>query len=156
MKVFDLQRFLKEKKYTQKELAGLLSCTQPYLSAVLAGKKRFSEDRLKLIQSYFGNIDSYITEVEDTPNNPSPSLNKYNQGEEVIINRNILDLLQAQSEAILSQQRTMEKMIDDKMIQSETMLSQQRTIENMVAKKTNVQEDENVGCAGVSGSDLGK
>ena len=61
-----------------------------------------------------------------------------------------------QSEAILSQQRTMEKMVDDKMIQSETMLSQQRTIENMVAKKTDVRMMGNAGCANASGSDVGK
>lgn len=156
MKLFDLQRFMKEKGYTQKEMAGLLSCTQPYLSAILSGKKRFSEEKLKLIASYFGNIEGYITETEDIPKTPSSPPIQYNPQEEVIISQKILNLLQMQSEAILSQQRTMEKMVDDKMIQSETMLSQQRTIENMVAKKTDVQMMGNAGCANASGSDVGK
>lgn len=156
MKIFDLQRFMKEKGYTQKEVAGLLSCTQPYLSAILSGKKRFSEEKLKLIASYFGNIDSYITEKEDIPKAPASPSMQYTPQEEVLISQKVLDLLQTQSEAILSQQRTMEKMVDDKMIQSEIMLSQQKAIENMAAKKTNVQEEENAGCAGASGSDLAK
>ena len=154
MKIFDLQRFMKDKRCTQKEMAGLLSCKQPYISAVLSGKKRFSEQKLNLIASYFGNIDSYITEIEEVEKESAPVLAQYNPEEEVIISHDLLDLLKSQAEAILSQQRTMEKMVDDKMSLSETILSQQQVIEKIVNKKTIAQEDENVGCAAASGSDL--
>lgn len=154
MKVFDLQRFLKEKKYTQKELAGLLSCTQPYLSAILSGKKQFSEEKLKLIISYFGDINDYMIEIENSPTPLNSPPVKYNQKEEVIINREILDLLKSQTDAILSQQRTIEKMVDDKASQSDTILSQQRIIEKMLDKKTAVLKEENAGCADVRESNL--
>lgn len=154
MKVFDLQRFLNDKKYTQKELAGLLSCSQPYLSAILSGKKQFSEDKLKLIKSYFGDISNYITEIENSSTIVTPPTTKNNQEEEVIINREIWNLLRSQTDAIVSQQRTIEKMVDEKTMQSETILSQQRFIEKVSEKKTNVQKVDNVGCADVSGTDL--
>lgn len=154
MKVFDLQRFLKEKKYTQKELAGLLSCTQPYLSAILSGKKQFSEEKLKLIISYFGDINDYITEIENNPTPLKSSSAKYNQTEEVIINREILNLLKSQTDAILSQQRTIEKMVDEKASQSDTILSQQRIIEKVLDKKRVALKEENAGCADVRESNL--
>lgn len=153
MKAFDLQRFLNDKKYTQKELAGLLSCSQPYLSAILWGRKQFSEEKLKLIKSYFGDISNYITEIEDSSSQVALPTTKNNQ-EEVIINREILDLLKSQSNAIVSQQRTIEKMVDEKTMQSETILSQQRIMEKVFEKKIVVQEEENAGCADVSASSL--
>lgn len=135
MKTFDLQRFLKEKEYTQKELAELLSCAQPYISAILSGKKRFSEEKINLLKKKFGNIESYIIEVDEMPNFSKSNSSKYNQKEEVIISRDILDLLKMQSETILSQQRTIEKMTD---------------------KKMTVRKGGNAECADVSGSDLEK
>lgn len=154
MKVFDLQRFLNDQKYTQKELAGLLSCSQPYLSAILSGKKQFSDEKLKLIKSYFGDISNYITEIENSLPPVVPPTTKDNQDNEVIINREIWNLLKSQSDAIVSQQRTIEKIVDDKTMQSETILSQQRIIEKVIEKKTVVQKEENAGCADVSASSL--
>ena len=158
MKVFDLQSFLNDKKYTQKELAGLLSCSQAHISAVLSKKKHFTMEKLKLLESYFGDISNYITEIESPSKStiPPSSPQKYNQEKEVIINRDILDVLKTQSEAILSQQKTIEKIVDETIIQSETILSQQRIIEKIIDKKINVQKEENAECAAASGSDLEK
>lgn len=66
MEVFDLKRFRKEKKLTQKQLAEILNCEQPFISKVEKEERLFPESMLSTIKDIYGDITEYITIKEDT------------------------------------------------------------------------------------------
>jgi len=59
---FDLKRFRKEKNLTQVDVADMFSCKQNFISNIEAGLKPIPPDKLKILQSKFGDITDYITE----------------------------------------------------------------------------------------------
>ncbi len=69
MEHFDLQRFRTDKKITQSELAELLDCKQPFISAVEKGERQLSEDKLLILSQRYGNITDYITTIPDVVQN---------------------------------------------------------------------------------------
>ncbi|WP_287768530.1 helix-turn-helix transcriptional regulator [Bacteroides sp.] len=142
MKQFDLQRFLNDYSYTQKELAGLLSCSQPYLSAILSGKKFFSKEKLDLLKSYIdSDITSYITDnnLNEIPDKKKP----LPQSAKVItVQAEAWDVIKKQADALKAQ--------------AESNASKDNQIEELISllKKGNVHQEDNAGCADASGSDL--
>ena len=64
MERFDLQRFRKDKKLTQKELTDILGCTQPFISSIEKGNRQLPQDMLLILQSKYGNITEYLSEVD--------------------------------------------------------------------------------------------
>ena len=144
MKQFDLQRFLNDYSYTQKELAGLLSCSQPYLSAILSGKKFFSKAKLDLLNSYTNaDITSYITETNS--NEISNKKDSLPQNSKIVtVQADAWDIIKKQADALKAQ--------------AESNASKDNQIEELISliKKGNAHQENNVTCADASGSDLEK
>jgi len=58
--MFDIEKFIKEKKITQKELANTLGVSQPFISQIKDGKRELPPDKKKLLKKKFGDISAYI------------------------------------------------------------------------------------------------
>ena len=65
MEVFDLKRFRKDKKLTQKQIAELLNCEQPFISKVEKEERLFPETMQAVLRDIYGDITEYITIKED-------------------------------------------------------------------------------------------
>ena len=63
MQRFDLKRFRIDRKLTQKELAELLMCKQNYISNIENGIKPISKEKLDILQSKFGDISRYYSDI---------------------------------------------------------------------------------------------
>jgi len=63
MQRFDLKRFRVDRKLTQKELAELLMCQQNYISNIENGIKPISKEKLDILQSKFGDISKYYSDI---------------------------------------------------------------------------------------------
>lgn len=109
MYVIDLELFLQKNKLKQKELAEILGVTPNFISEVNKGKSKLSQTKIGMILSAGIYDTSMIQEVKKNP--------KYS-GDVATIDRELLDiikkLLQQQGETILSQQRTIECLIENK------------------------------------------
>jgi len=58
--MFDIEKFIKEKKITQKELANVLGVSQPFISQIKDGKRELPSNKKKLLKKKFGDISAYI------------------------------------------------------------------------------------------------
>jgi predicted transcriptional regulator len=65
MKLFDLKQFRKDKKITQNDLTIILNCKQSFISAVESGRRTLPKDKIKILESKFGDISDYITIKND-------------------------------------------------------------------------------------------
>ena len=63
MQRFDLKSFRIDRKLTQKELAELLMCKQNYISNIENGIKPISKEKLDILQSKFGDISKYYSDI---------------------------------------------------------------------------------------------
>lgn len=68
MQRFDLKRFRVDRKLTQKELAELLMCQQNYISNIENGIKPISKEKLDILQSKFGDISKYYSDISPKQN----------------------------------------------------------------------------------------
>ena len=68
MQRFDLKRFRIDRKLTQTELAELLMCKQNYISNIENGIKPISKEKLDILQSKFGDISKYYSDVSPKQN----------------------------------------------------------------------------------------
>lgn len=68
MQQFDLKRFRVDRKLTQKELAELLMCQQNYISNIENGIKPISKEKLDILQSKFGDISKYYSDISPKQN----------------------------------------------------------------------------------------
>lgn len=64
MKTFDLQRFRRDNNLTQKQIAKMLECEQPFISKVEKRERLFPESMQAVLQSEYGDITEYITEID--------------------------------------------------------------------------------------------
>lgn len=67
MQRFDLKRFRLDRKLTQKELAEILMCKQNYISNIENGIKPISKEKLDILQSEFGDISKYYSDISPKP-----------------------------------------------------------------------------------------
>ena len=68
MQRFDLKRFRIDRELTQKELAELLMCKQNYISNIENGIKPISKEKLDILQSKFGDISKYYSDISPKQN----------------------------------------------------------------------------------------
>lgn len=68
MQRFDLKRFRLDRKLTQKELAEILMCKQNYISNIENGIKPISKEKLDILQSKFGDISKYYSDISPKQN----------------------------------------------------------------------------------------
>lgn len=68
MQRFDLKSFRIDRKLTQKELAELLMCKQNYISNIENGIKPISKEKLDILQSKFGDISKYYSDISPKQN----------------------------------------------------------------------------------------
>lgn len=68
MQRFDLKRFRLDRKLTQKELAEILMCKQNYISNIENGIKPISKEKLDILQSEFGDISKYYSDISPKQN----------------------------------------------------------------------------------------
>lgn len=68
MQRFDLKRFRLDRKLTQKELAEILMCKQSYISNIENGIKPISKEKLDILQSKFGDISKYYSDISPKQN----------------------------------------------------------------------------------------
>lgn len=68
MQRFDLKRFRLDRKLTQKELAEILMCKQNYISNIENGIKPISKEKLDILQSEFGDISKYYSNISPKQN----------------------------------------------------------------------------------------
>lgn len=63
--MFDLKRFRKDFRLTQKETAFILECGQPNIVAIEKDKKDLTHKQLQTLQEKYGNLENYIVSDED-------------------------------------------------------------------------------------------
>ncbi len=68
MQRFDLKRFRRDRKLTQMELAEILMCKQNYISNIENGIKPISKEKLDILQSKFGDISKYHSDISPKQN----------------------------------------------------------------------------------------
>ena len=68
MQRFDLKSFRIDRKLTHKELAELLMCKQNYISNIENGIKPISKEKLDILQSKFGDISKYYSDISPKQN----------------------------------------------------------------------------------------
>lgn len=61
----DIKKLRKDKKLTQIEMANILNCKQPFISALESGASQLPSDMLTMLNEYFGDISTYIISKED-------------------------------------------------------------------------------------------
>lgn len=141
MKSFDLQLFRRDKNLTQKQLAKILSCEQSFVSRVEKNSRQFPESMQVILQSIYGDITEYITEID--PVNISDTTAK--------------NLLFAGADAFT---RQMMQMMNDKLIAPYAMIIEKdKEIERLnrlvgkldaqieSSRKTNGEEEDNSICS---------
>lgn len=69
MEHFDLQRFRTDRNLTQQDLATLLGCKQPFISAVEKGERELSDDKILILQEKYGDITGYISTIPEVVQN---------------------------------------------------------------------------------------
>lgn len=127
----DIKLFRKDNKLSQVELAAILGCTQGFISSIEKKRRPIPDDIItKLISLNKYNTKHLVQEKHEVLEEKKLDVN-----DDVIMSREVFDVLKNLSETILSQQRTIE------------LLHTER-------KKAPVLREENVKCADVSGSDL--
>jgi transcriptional regulator with XRE-family HTH domain len=143
MKTVDLQRFRKEKKLSQIDLAEILGCKQSFISRVEKGIRSLPENMMDILQSNYGNIEEYISEKEEDESVDG-----------IVINGSAQDLLFTGADAFT---RQIVKMMNEKLIAPYSMLAEkEREIERLnrqigkleaqlaASKKADAQEGGNV------------
>ena len=127
MKRFDLLSFRKDKKLTQVELADILQCKQSFISTLEKGKRPVPEDKLFLLESNFGDLSDYIISYNDDNteekepeeiNDTSAYINNNisNNIGYISVPSRLLDEITKLTDTIHSQQRTIEKLVNQKII----------------------------------------
>lgn len=117
----DIEEFLRKNNLTQTQLGDYLGIGQPQISGICHGKPIARKHIEKILENKEWDL-TMIT--EDTSKR---------KGDDVIMSREVFDLIKQQTD---------------------TILSQQRTIENLSNKRGDVQMEDNADYADVSGSDL--
>ena len=77
MQRFDLKRFRLDRKLTQKELAEILMCKQNYISNIENGIKPISKEKLDILQSKFGDISRYYSDISPKSGSLSTIIRSY-------------------------------------------------------------------------------
>lgn len=143
MEIFDLQRFRKNNNLTQKQLALLLECEQPFISKVEKGERLFPESMQSILTAKYGSITEYITKKDDT----------------ILQGVSPQEFMMTGADAF---SRQIVQMMNDKLIAPYGMIAEKdKEIERLnrlvgkleaqleLAKKTVVQEGGNATCANV-------
>jgi len=102
MQIFDLKRFRRENKITQVELAALFECKQNFISRIESGEKPLPADKLAILQSKYGDITEYFSDISELP-----------QRKKVTLSEDSLDFVTAGGEAFSLH---IVKMMNDRLI----------------------------------------
>ncbi len=140
----DLKAFRKDNKLTQKEAAAYFECTQGFISQIERGERPIPDVFFERIIA-----DNSINKQNMRQPESNPKENKTNK----MIPLELLEMMNKERERF---DRQRDRMLD----QLDEMLAQQKTLIDTISsqaellKKGNVHQEDNVGCADASGSDL--
>lgn len=133
--MIDIKLFRKDNHLSQVELAEILKCSQGFISSLEQKRRPIPKNIItKLISENKYNTRYLVNNPKETSKNESIETN-----DEVIMSREVFNVVKNLSETVLSQQRTIEQIYLEK-----------------GKEKDNAHLESGATCAGASGSDLGK
>lgn len=72
--MFDLKRFIQEKKLTQAAIAMVMGVKQSYISRIINGMYSLNEEYIRMLEANYGDISAYMITTIDNPNSSDTAI----------------------------------------------------------------------------------